>query len=284
MAGSGQRGGMESESEVWQAISAFEQILELMPDDRSSLETLAHAYEHVGDRVKALDYLLRLAAVVQAEGDGEAAGHLCERLEDYESTDEEVRSVLRQLQSLRASQAAAAGAALANDAAERAIQSARPAAPVVFRVTDELAFAWKLFEAGEISQEEYSAVAHDLAELSVDPHLATVSVMHVLEHRAFSGMERVMGYVSRDTKTPLVSLQSFDVKAETAGLLSLEFMIRRGAVVFGSLLEELLVAVLNPYDQGLRSDVAAQTGRTCHFFYGRPDEFDGVITLLKDAG
>ena len=97
-------------------------------------------------------------------------------------------------------------------------------------------------------------------------------------------MERGLGYASRDTKTPLVSLQAYDVAPDLAGLLPIDFMIRHGVVVFGALLDELLVAVMNPYNQPLREDVAAQTGRSCHFFMTPPNEFDTLITLLKSAG
>jgi len=280
MARNDQRSDMDSDSEVWQAISAFEQILEVMPDDRSSLETLSHAYEHVGDRVRALEYLLRLAGVVLAEGDAETAGLVRERLLEYAETSDDVRVLLTQLEALSSTLPAPQGegeeqgaTALHSEAQDLA----------VFRVTDELAFAWKLFEAGEISQEDYSAVAHDLAELSIDPHLATVSVLHVLETRAFNGLERVMGYASRDTKTPLISLQAYEVNPEQAGVLPLAFMIRRGVVVFSAILDELLVAVMNPYDNHLREDVTRLTGRTCHFFLTLPSEFDALITLLKAA-
>ena len=280
MAGAKQRGGMNAESEVWQAITAFEQILEVMPDDRSSLETLSHAYEHVGDRARALDYLLRLAGVVLAEGDVETAVHIRDRLSEYAETGEEVRSMLEQLEALPSASAAGRESAAHVPTPRMARDDENPA---MFRVTDELAFAWKLFEAGEISQEDYSAVAHDLAELSIDPHLATVSVLHVLETRAFNGLERVMGYASRDTKTPLISLQAYEVAPEKAHQLTLEFMIRRGAVIFGGVLDELLVAVLNPYDAHLREDVTRQTGCTCHFFLASPSEFDSLMSVLKAA-
>lgn len=280
MASSDQRSEMDSESEVWQAISAFEQILEVMPDDRSSLETLSHAYEHVGDRARALDYLLRLANVVLAEGDAETALHVRERLAEYGEADEQVRSMLQQLQALQVGGDADLGAGLA--AVEEKKEKPKRS-PRVFRVTDELAFAWKLLEAGEISQEDYSVLAQDLAELSADPHLSTVSVLHVLDAKAYSGMERVLGYVSRDAKTPLVSVQAYEVSPEQAGLLPVDFMIQHGVVIFGALLDELLVAVMNPYNQSLREDVAAYTGRPCHFFMTPPHEFDTLITLLKSA-
>ncbi|MFU8781097.1 MAG: hypothetical protein ACNA71_08765 [Kiritimatiellia bacterium] len=273
MSSGNQKSGMDLESEVWQAISAFEKILEVMPDDRSSLETLSHAYEQTGDKVKALDYLLRLAEVVLGEGDKEASAHVLERLQEYAEAGDHVRAVIQRLQELGPDGVA--------DVEGDTVAVTNDTDRAMFRVTDELAFAWKLFEAGEISQEDYSMVAHDLTELSIDAHLSTASVLHVLDTRAFSGLERVMGYASRETKTPIISLASYEVSAEVASVLSLDFMIRRGVVVFGRMLDELLVAVMNPFDQVLREDVAAETGQRCHFFLSQPREFDACLQALQ---
>jgi len=274
----------ESETDVWNAIAAFEKILEAIPDDRSSLETLSHAYEHIGDRARALEYLLRLGEIVARERDSEAAAHLVEKLTGYGTSDPQVAAVVERLIPLAAQaqkeRTAAATDAAAREAAEPSGIQARRDVPVRFRVADELSFAWKLFEAGEISQEDYASVAHDLAELSIDGHLSTVSVLHVLEGRAFAGMERVMGYVSRESKTPIVSLQAFELQAEAAKLLAPEFIIRRGALVFGMIKDEVMVVVMNPFDRSLRADIEKATGRKCHYFMVLPREFDAAVAAL----
>lgn len=273
----------DAETEVWNAIAAFEQILEVMPDDRSSLETLSHAYEYIGDQARALQYTLRLGEVVVMERDAEAAPHVIDKLEGYEEVDPAIPGIIEKLRLLVES-------AVPPEAVESPEPEPEPAPPapkeevVRFRVADELSFAWKLFEAGEISQDEYASVAHDLAELSMDGHLSTVSVLHALDGMAFSGMERVMGFVSRETKTPIVSLQSFELQRETKGMLSQEFVIRRGALVFGLLKDDALVVVMNPFDKTLRADIERVTGRKCHFFMSLPKEFDGAVASQADNG
>ncbi len=283
MAGTNERGKkVDSEGEIWQAISAFEQILEVMPEDRSSLETLSHAYEHVGDHAKGLEYLKRLARVVLQEQDAETAQDLVERLDEYAGSDDQVQALRDELATLgQAHTPTPPGTGADTEQPQQPSLKAGEKDRTAFRVTDELSFAWKLFEAGEISQEDYATVAHDLAELSVDPHPSTASVLHVLETHAYSGMERVMGYASRETKTPILSLAAFQVGPDTAAALPLDFTIRRGALVFGTILDELLVAVLNPYDQTLREDVIHETGCTCHFFLALPSEFDDAVAEIK---
>ncbi len=273
----------ESETEVWNAIAAFEKILEAMPDDRSSLETLSHAYEHIGDRARALVYLLRLGDIVARVRDAEAAAHLVGKLTDYGVSDPQVAAVVERLSPLAAqahAQSKAAAEAAAKEVPEPPVTQGRRDVPVRFRVADELSFAWRLFEAGEISQEDYASVAHDLAELSMDGHLSTVSVLHVLEGKAFAGLERVMGYVSRESKTPIVSLQAFEPQAEAVKLLASEFIIRRGALVFGMIKDEVMVVVMNPFDRSLRADIEKASGRKCHYFTALPSEFDAAVAAL----
>ena len=65
----GDKGRKQLEEEVWSAIGAFEQILEAMPEDRASLETLSHAYGQIGDHARAYEYVLRLGRVLLVEGD-----------------------------------------------------------------------------------------------------------------------------------------------------------------------------------------------------------------------
>ena len=70
----------QTESEVWNAIGQFEKILEVMPNDRFSLETLADAYDKIGDHTRAEDYLVRLANVLADENDEDSAQDILEKL------------------------------------------------------------------------------------------------------------------------------------------------------------------------------------------------------------
>ena len=46
----------KEESEIWDAIGAFEKIIEALPNDHISIEALAVAYEQVGDHDRAKHY------------------------------------------------------------------------------------------------------------------------------------------------------------------------------------------------------------------------------------
>jgi hypothetical protein len=274
----------DSESEIWSAISAFETILEAIPDDRSSLETLSHAYDHIGDQTKTLEYLLRLGQVIVRDGDSESAGYISEKLKHFGSADADLLAVCEQLDALQATVPVVEDSTAVTDT--HAGISSRDAAATStpgFRVADELSFAWKLFKAGELTQEEYAGVAQDLTEMSADDHLSTISVLHTLEQRAFNGLDRLMGFVSRDTRTPIISLLSFELQGPATSLLPVDFMIRRGVIVYGLLADDALVVVMNPDDSGVRLDIESRIGKQCHFFMALPSEFDVAISSIKDS-
>ena len=60
----------DSEAELWNAIAAFEKILEALPNDRVSLETLVGAYEKIGDYARSLEFAFRLTRVLEKVNTG----------------------------------------------------------------------------------------------------------------------------------------------------------------------------------------------------------------------
>lgn len=270
------------EAEVWGAIAAFEQILEALPSDRASLEALWNAYEQIGDFAKAKGYLVRLGNVIVDEGDVDVARELVEKVRLHAQEDDATRELLGRMekllsekrpsaQALQASVAAAAAAApQVKSAAEANVRS-------TFSMADELAFAWNLLEANQLTQEEYASVVQDLTEMSAVETVTTISVIHVLENRAFKNLEKIMVYVSKECGTPIISLSSFDFKPDETSLLPVDFMTGRGAFAFELLGKDALVVVMNPYDKQLRKDIEALLGRKCHFYMALPSDFDKAL-------
>ena len=74
----------DAEAEIWNAIVSFEKILEAIPGDRVSLETLADAYEKVGDHSRAKEYIIRLVNTLLEEGDEDGARDVVHRLREMD--------------------------------------------------------------------------------------------------------------------------------------------------------------------------------------------------------
>ena len=270
----------ELEERVWNAIAAFEQIVEAMPNDRASLDALANAYEQVGDHTRAKDYLVRLGSVIIQEKDTEAAKGIVEKVEIYAEHDDSAKQLLAKMKEFLAAAQKESSSALKTESLPK--QTKVPSADVRanFNMADELSFAWSLLEAGEITQEEYASVVQDLTEMSASDSNATISVLHVLEARASKNLEKIAGFVSRECLTPIISLSSFELQPSVVSLLPMDFMVRRGAIVFELLGANALVVVMNPYNKQLRQDIEAATGKRCHFFLALSSDFDQAIAKL----
>lgn len=268
------------DAEVMAAISAFEQILEAIPNDRASLEALSHAYQQIGDSAKAKDYLIRLGHILLEEDDQAAAADLKASLVDYAEDDPEARELLAKIEKLVPTPEE-------SDTAEETVVQAQTrkastdTVRTTFSMAEELSFAWNLMEANELTQEEYASVVQDLTEMSASETMSTVSVLHVLEARGFKNLERILGYLSKQCGTPLISLAMFDFPTEAVSLMPMDFMVRRGALIFELIGNDALAAVMNPYDKQLRKDVEAVTGKHCHFFLTLPKEFDQALEKMS---
>lgn len=265
------------EEEVWSAISAFEQILEAMPNDRASLEALSHAYEQVGDHTRAKDYVLRLGNVLVSEADADAARELLSKIQSYADEDPHARELVSVIEELAPEQPVEIAPA---EPGPKSADAAK--VRTGFNMADELSFAWNLLEANKLSQEEYASVVQDLTEMSAEDRATTISVLHVLDGRGFKGLEKIVTFVSKECAVPIVALSSFDLQLEAVSVLPYDFMMRRGAILFDFLGKDALVVAMNPYDLQLRKDVEALAGKKCHFYISIPMEFDQALEKIKE--
>jgi hypothetical protein len=266
---------VDLEAEVWNAISAFEQILEAMPEDRTSLEALAGAYEQIGDLVRARDYLLRLATVVVKVGDGAAAGALAGRLDSFARDDERAAELLKQVRALEEA------APVPADAREQSRgEILRKRIQTGFNMAEGISFAWNLMEQGDLTEADYAAIVRDLTEMSVSPGHSTVSVFHVLEARAFKGLERILTRCGRDWGVPVITLGGFELQYPVVTQLPYELVVRCGVLPFETCGNHYLVAMMSPYDSELRRDVETVLGQQCHVYLTLPSEFDQAVVRL----
>jgi hypothetical protein len=264
-----------SEREVRDAIDAFEQILEAIPNDRMALETLIDAYEQISDRKKALEYVIRLAEVIEEDRDTETAPRLIQKLRALGGTDPTAKQMLENLQKLVVP--------VRKEPAAPATRKSPISKRKVIDVTAEMALAWNLVQAGELTQEDYSNVVHDLTENSSKNVEVPVTVLHVLHDRTFKNIDKVLTFLSSQSGLPIVALANFEVQKDTFKLLPEDFMMHRGAIVFELMGRDALVAILNPYDTELRKDVESITGKACHFYMVSAESYDNCLGAIRAA-
>ena len=264
-----------SEGDLKGTIAAFLQLLEIIPDDPLALESLFEAYREAGDKSQALTYLDRLIAVLLQGGNTEVGDHLCRLLHQLTPDFPEVAARATQLETaLHVAGGPGAGSPLA------------PVGSTPRPTTDiqaELTLAWRLFQAGELAQEEYSNVVQDLTEVSTKKSNVPVSVLHALQDRSSKNLDNIMHFMSKNSNKPILSLANFEISKEVLPLLPLDFISHWGAIVFEMLGQDLLVAVLNPFDRMLQNEVASLTSRNCHFFLVSASDYDKALDVIRKA-
>ncbi|NLB60316.1 MAG: tetratricopeptide repeat protein [Lentisphaerae bacterium] len=202
-------------------MAAFEKILEAIPNDRLSLETLADAYAQVGDQERAQEYLLRLAQVYIEEKDEDAAHDLRKKIKALGSTDPRVLATLERIEQLKAQKVRA-----------EVLGEASPEARQPTNIASEITFVWNLLQAQKLTEQEYADIVHDLSESSGKKTATPVSALHALRDRHFANIEEIMAFVAAACHTPVIQLARFELQPKAAALLPMPFMIRRGAIVF----------------------------------------------------
>jgi tetratricopeptide (TPR) repeat protein len=256
------------------ATAAFQKMLEVMPDDLLALESLFEAYLNQGDVSHALHYLERLVRVLLKENERGIAEQLHEKLLTRVVEIPELAAFAAQLDPLLhpGEVTAPRGAA---------VPVAVPRAKADIQA--ELALAWRLFQSDVLSQEDYARVVQDLTDVSARKTEVPVTVLHALNDRSFKHLDKVMTYLSRESGLPLIALGNFEIPHSIHSLLPLEIMSHWGAIVFETLGPDLLVALLNPFDQVLRNEVSTMTGKVCHFYLTSAPDYDKALGNIRKA-
>ena len=260
------------ESEVRNAIDAFEQILQAMPGDRTALETLYDAHIHIGDPQSALGYLLQIANLVVEEGDTDSVPWVFEGLVRLGHGNSDAAEAIKGIETMMLNMGMPSPTEMSG---------ATGSAAQGVDVTAELALAWTLRQANELTQDEYSTIVQDLTENSTKNLEVPVSVQHVLFDRKFSSLDRVLAFMARDSGCPVVHLPMFELDRAKFRALDMDFVTRRGALVFEQIGDDYLVALLNPYDQDLKKAVSQNVSNRCHFFSTSARDYDAFLLQFR---
>lgn len=261
------------DSDLADSIAMLEQILEVMPQDVSALQALFNAYGQCGHRERAFEYLGLLAEVAHTSNDSEVSGFVIGHLQDYE--EEYPAEVAAQRARLHVPVLPEDDGSTSSSIPKSTTSS------VDADISEELALAWKLFEENQLEQEEYSSILNDLTEVSSKDIDVPVSVLHVLNDRGFNQMNRIMNYMSSRSSTPCISLSNFELPETVASVLPLDIAAHDGALPFAFFGNDLLVAVLNPFNSILMDKVEKSSGHRCHAYLVSPVEYDEALGILR---
>ncbi len=261
------------DSDLADSIAMLEQILEVMPQDAMALKALYNAYSQCGLRDRAFEYLGLLADVAYAGNDAETLRFVVRHMKEFEEEyPSETAAHLARIRTLASS---------ATEASEAPQTAASSSAATDADISEELALAWRLYEENQLSQEEYSSILNDLTEVSSKELDVPISVLHVLGDRGFSQMNRIMNYLSSRSGIPCISLSNFELSEQVGSVLPLDVAAHGGALPFGFFGNDLLVAVLNPFNSVLMDKVETSSGHRCHAYLVSPADYDAALDKLR---
>jgi hypothetical protein len=268
---------LKSTAELQEAVAAFEQVLELMPDDVPTIEALVQSCSLLQDEDRLRDYVVRLATMHVRQERWADARALAPKLRDLAPISDEAAALLEEIDLQHAEPAPTAAPAPVPKPAAAADGAPAEDSPRIRQqvLQGELALAWQLHDRQWITSDEYAQLIQELTDLSSRAETgSTVSLLHVLAAREYARMDHLLASIALDAHLPLIPLSRFDTPPATAALLSPVFVRTMGAAPFDRIGIETLVAVLNPYNDRLRADVSVRIGHRCHFYLASAVEFD----------
>ncbi len=268
----------QSNEALADSIAMLEQILEVMPQDTDAIKALYRAHFNRGNLERAFEHLNSLVSIVSSGGEPDTLLFLQSELPQFEEVyPSEVAAQVARLRMVEFS----IGKNEETSTPSKPDSSSSEKNSVEVDISEELALAWRLYEENQLSQEEYSSVLHDLTEVSSKELDVPVSVLHVLNDRGFTQMTRILNYLSTRSGIPFISLANIELGDKIASALPLDISAHDGALPFSFLENDLLIGVLNPFNNMLVDRIETECGRRCHTYLVEPEDYDSALHKLR---
>ena len=243
-------------------VEYFEQMLKVMPDDRTSLEFLAVAYTQMDETAKADKIIAELARVLLKEGDVESAEALLPRLEECTSPEAKVMA-------LRVKAVVSPNAELVPETGGRG--PAFGAQTLIMAVDGESALANQL---GDPTLVEY------LRGLPDNGRVFLVSVLSALEKERPETCELVMAKLADEFGDVPIPLDAYEPDRNLVSRLNKDLIRRRGVIPFATLGKTALVATLSPHDTVLKETIREALGCPVRFYLAEPRLVEAALLKL----
>lgn len=232
-----------------EGVAYFEQMLEIMPDDRTTLEFLVVAYDQLNEHEKGQKALVSLTRLLIRDGDTEALSGLLPRLE---ASDYPPAKALF----LKVSAMTAPEPDLTPEKPRELSDEERTTAAMRDAVAAERALGDLLRDAGLLDDGTVEDLRAHLEASSYNGTLFLISALQFLEKENAKRCERCIEHLADRFNAPPVPLASFDVPPSVAAALPREIALLRGVVPFAKIGRLTLAATLNPADESLRATLA----------------------------
>ncbi len=279
----------EDKSFLLEQAGELEEILELMPGDVGTLNSLVYTYLQMEDADRASQYALQLRSILVANGDFDQLKSLAGAYLEF-APDNQVFQELAQ----------DSGGAFSAPAPVKlpGLSVEEPTAvttgqfdlsmpdvslnELCMQLNHELELGEFLKREGliadNVSDQAVESLIQNSSDASVVIPLTLLTELSNIEH---INMQRIYGVLSQKTNTPFIKLSQFEVSDDLLSLFDLNTAKRLGIVPFAKFENEVMIAFLNPFDETLKETLSKYLNIKLHFYLTGADEiqkfYDKVV-------
>ncbi len=266
-----------------EGIAYFEKMLQVMPDDRVTLEFLCVAYEQIGEVEKQRKSLVSLSGILLKEGDLEAASSIGERLAQFKEPDAQaallrIRAACRTIPPEEMSPEKPPVHDESNGTATH--DDASAAQEVKSAVAVETKLLQSFVRDKLLDEDTANLLATRIADLAGAPGDFLISAIALLEKENSQSAEAAVAHLADLAGAPPIPLESFDLSGEILRILPESIMKVRGVMPFAKLGDTLLVATLNPMDDSLKHEIEAAAACPCRYYTAHPRVMEEILDRL----
>lgn len=263
----------EDNSKLLEGIAYFEKMLKLLPGDRTTLEFLSVAYEQIGNHEKTCYSLIQLADTLLREKDYDAADAIADRLRGFQ--EEDAKKMVLKVQAVHGP------VTVPGEEGEIPPNEDVPVARAILdAVKAEASLVHALSNRGVIDPNMAETVQRHLAGLPEATRPFLVSALAIIYRESISTGEKTAAYLADTTNTPPIALEAFPLSKALLQTLPENLIRVRGVIPFAKLGNTLMVATLDPMDEGFRREVEYRSGHPCRFFLAHPANAEEILEKL----
>lgn len=264
----GEKQPTKFDARLAEGVAYFEQMLEIMPDDRTTLEFLVVAYDMLGEHEKGQKSLVSLTELLVKEHDFEALKGLLPRLE---SSDYGPAKALF----LKVSTLTAPEPDLTPERPKALTESEKTAIAAQDAISAERAVFDLLRDAGVLSEADANQFSSHLLAPTVDGRIFLISALHILKNENATLYEKCLEHLADHFNMPPIPLAAFEPPMSYFKPYSELTLRLRGAVPFAKIGNIALIAILNPADAELKA--ALEAVGPCRFYLADPTAVEAAL-------
>jgi hypothetical protein len=254
-----------------EGVAYFEQMLQLMPEDRTTLEFLVVAYNQLGRSEDEQRALVSLAKILVKERDLAALEGLLPRLEECDNA--EARAIALKVRTM-----VAPAPDLTPEAPRELTETEKVSMVSRAAVAAELALVESLVADSILGEEDAKNVREHIGATPMDGRAFLISALQILEKENPPLAEKCMAHLADKCGASPIPLSAFDPPRDLVAKFPDVSMCVRGAVPFAHLGNVALIAVLNPADEALRAEFNAVM--PCRFYLADAASVESALASL----